>query len=229
MADKHPYVQSPGPLTQVLNHLKNSFPQTLTAETLRKLGYAPNNESYVLNTLRFLGLINNQDARTELASKIFTLHEPAAFSEAFSDVLTSSYFELFNLHGDASWTLDQNKLITFFRQTDQSTQLVGKLQARTFQVLCAYAGHGELPEAKAKQNSSKSKVGRTSSKKVPASKSNEKSFPEVALVRPDSPPASSTNRDFGLTVRIEINLPANGDQETYDRIFRSIKENLLHG
>lgn len=34
-------------------------------------------------------------------------------------------------------------------------------------------------------------------------------------------------RDFGLSVRIEINLPADGSQETYDRIFRSIRENLL--
>jgi hypothetical protein len=31
-----------------------------------------------------------------------------------------------------------------------------------------------------------------------------------------------------LTVRIEINLPASGDQETYDRIFKSIRENLLN-
>jgi hypothetical protein len=30
-------------------------------------------------------------------------------------------------------------------------------------------------------------------------------------------------------VRIEINLPADGDQETYDRIFKSIRENLLNG
>ena len=35
-------------------------------------------------------------------------------------------------------------------------------------------------------------------------------------------------RNFGLTVRIEINLPAAGDRETYDNIFRSIRENLLN-
>jgi hypothetical protein len=37
------------------------------------------------------------------------------------------------------------------------------------------------------------------------------------------------NRNLGLTVRIEINLPATGDQETYDKIFKSIRENLLNG
>jgi hypothetical protein len=35
--------------------------------------------------------------------------------------------------------------------------------------------------------------------------------------------------NVGLTVRIEINLPADGDQDTYDRIFKSIRENLLNG
>ena len=33
--------------------------------------------------------------------------------------------------------------------------------------------------------------------------------------------------DMALTVRIEINLPAEGTQETYDAIFKSIKANLF--
>jgi hypothetical protein len=37
------------------------------------------------------------------------------------------------------------------------------------------------------------------------------------------------DRVLGLTVRIEINLPAQGDQKTYDTIFKSIRENLLNG
>ena len=35
-------------------------------------------------------------------------------------------------------------------------------------------------------------------------------------------------RDVGLTVRIEVNLPPAADQETYDRIFKSIRANLLN-
>jgi hypothetical protein len=38
-----------------------------------------------------------------------------------------------------------------------------------------------------------------------------------------------SSQRVGLTVRIEVNLPANGDQETYDRIFRSIRKNLIDG
>ena len=48
MADRHPYVSSLGGLVQVINHFRRSFPDTVNAGTLKRLGYAPNNESYVL-------------------------------------------------------------------------------------------------------------------------------------------------------------------------------------
>ena len=57
MADKHPYVPAPGGLAKAINHFRSSLPPTVTAETLKKLGYAPKNDSYVLNVLRYLGLI----------------------------------------------------------------------------------------------------------------------------------------------------------------------------
>jgi hypothetical protein len=42
------------------------------------------------------------------------------------------------------------------------------------------------------------------------------------------PAGNGKQPDVGLTVRIEVNLPPAADQETYDRIFRSIRENLLN-
>ncbi|WP_242445897.1 hypothetical protein [Sphingopyxis lindanitolerans] len=38
--------------------------------------------------------------------------------------------------------------------------------------------------------------------------------------------SSEGRKDMALTVRIEINLPANGSKETYDNIFKSIRANL---
>ena len=51
--------------------------------------------------------------------------------------------------------------------------------------------------------------------------------PPVAPPVPDQ--GKSASAGMALTVRVEINLPAGGDQETYDRIFKSIRENLLNG
>jgi hypothetical protein len=218
MADRHPYVSTPGYLVQVVSHFRKSFPSPVTAETLRKLGFAPKNESYVLNVLRFLGLIDQDGNKMDLASKVFSLHDDAAFSQEFGEVVRNVYSELFDLYGDSAWDLDKDQLIAFFRQSDGTTEVVGKRQASTFQLLAAYSGHGEMPQPK---TTGAAKPSAATARKKPA---RQKSEPI-----PEPPPVdqgSLTDR-FGLTVRIEINLPADGEQETYDRIFRSIRENLL--
>jgi hypothetical protein len=151
MAEKHPYVISNGPLIQVMNHLRKSFPATVTADTLKKLGYAKKNESYVINTLRFLEVIDQEGNKTEKAGKVFTLNDDKAFQKSFSGLVETAYSELFALHKDAAWTLDQSSLITFFRQADQASALVGKKQANTFKALVGLSGYGEVPEPKQKK------------------------------------------------------------------------------
>ena len=222
MADKHPYISSGGAVVQLLDQLKKSLPQTLNAEVLKKLSIAPSNESYALNVVRFVGIIDDSGKPTDQARKIFTLHDPATFQVAFSDLVANAYHELFLLRGPDSWTLSQEQLIPFFRQTDQSSALVGGRQAATFKTLAAYAGHGE-PQAAAATRQPRGAV-----KKVQrATKTPEESkLPEGETVGKYPP---RRDERVGLTVRIEVNLPAAGDQETYDRIFRSIKENLIDG
>lgn len=227
MSDKHPYVPGPGGLVQVIKHFRNSFPAFVTADTLRKLGFAPKNESYILNILRFLNLVDQEDGkRTKEAEKIFNLHDDEAFQKEFAMLVRKAYSELFGLHGDNTWTLDQNSLMTFFRSSDQSTALVGQRQASTFRLLAAFSGHGDIPEAKS--------VGGKQKKDTKKTRANDKvtDSPAVQIQAPLSNVSPTIKHDrsknFGLTVRIEINLPADGDQETYDRIFRSIKENLLN-
>ncbi len=220
MADKHPYVQAPGNLAQVVNYLRKSFPSSLTADTLRKLGFAPNNESYVLNVVRFLGLIDDKGKKTDSALKIFSLHDDSAFAKQFSEIVQTAYSQLFELHGENAWALETQGLMTFFRSADHTTALVGKHQARTFQVLAGFAGHQEIPESKA-----------GAPKPAPKTTKKKASTAVVGTTPSESkqPPALAVHRasDIGLTVRIEINLPADADQETYNRIFRSIRENLL--
>lgn len=223
MADKHPYVSGSGGLVKVIKHFRKSFPGRVTAETLQKLGFAPKNESYVLNVLRFLGLIDQEGKRTDSASKVFNVHDDAAFSQEFAKLVKKAYDDVFELHSESAWTLDTNSLITFFRSTDDTTAIVGKRQASTFQLLAAFSGHKELPAEKpagAKPSRpATEKREKTPSLRKPASR------PEPAEA---NPPASEA-RAVGLTVRVEINLPADGDQETYDRIFKSIRDNLLNG
>lgn len=219
MADNHAYVPAPGVVVPIINHLRGSFPTAITADTLKKLGFAPKNESYVLNVLRFLGMIDETGKRTDLATKIFSMHDDNSFSKAFSERVKIAYSSLFDLHGEKTWDLDTDSLITFFRQADHTSAITGKRQAATFQILAGFSGHGDMPQTK------------TTSKKAKEVNDKKDKPKEQTSAKPVVPKTDNSNQHqpVGLTVRIEINLPADGDQETYDRIFKSIRGNLING
>ncbi len=223
MTDKHPYVQTGGHLIQVINHLRKSFPATVNADMLKKLAIAPNSESYVISTIRFLGIIDEEGKKVEKVAGAFLKHNDTEFAQEFSEIVSSAYGELFLLHGDAAWTLDQDKLISFFRTNDKTGADLGRRQASTFQTLASIAGYLEVSKEKV-ANTPKPKVGKVAA--IPKAKAH---VPKVIQeTKENNLGGVKGNRDFGLTVRIEINLPAGADQETYDKIFRSIKENLIN-
>lgn len=213
MAERHPYSPTPGGITAAITQFRNSFPSTVNAETLRQLAIAPKNESYVINVLRFIGAIDKEGKQTEKAATVF-YQSDADFRKSFEEMIKVAYKDLFALYKDEAWKLSSDKLISFFRSKDKTTALVGKLQGATFQLLAGLSGHGAVPEQP---------TPRTPTNPRAAKPKTEKSTPGGA------PPAGGTGvRDIGLTVRIEVNLPPSGEQETYDRIFRSIRENLLN-
>lgn len=219
MAEKHPYA-SPGAITAAVNQFRKAFPAKVGADTLRKLSIAPQNESYVINVLRFIGAIDEEGNKTNAATAAFNQHDAAAFQRDFGEMVKAAYTEIFKLHGDTAWELPFDGLISFFRNTDQTSDVVGRRQASTFQALAGLAGHGQAPAPPKPKLAKEPKVKTTKPKQGKAAP------PAAQGVVP--PGGNGTQRDVGLTVRIEVNLPPAADQETYDRIFRSIRENLLN-
>lgn len=222
MADKHPYAPGSGGLIQAVTQLRRAFPAQVTAETLKKLGIAPNNESYIINILRFIRVIDGEGKKTKEAGPIFSSHEDSEFQKGFAELVKASYFDLFGLHGDATWSISSDKLISFFRTADQTSAIVGQRQAGTFQTLAGLSGYMDIPTAKSAPSQKKIAPKAAVNGKVKEVKS-----PKVEVGKTNEHP--NGNRDLGLTVRIEINLPVAADQQTYDRIFKSIRENLING
>lgn len=148
MASKYPYVHSAGPLVKTVSHLRKSFPREVTADTLRKLGVALKNESYVINVLRFLGIIDDEGKKVDAKAKPFVQHQDEAFAAEFGKLVKEAYEELFELQGDSAWTQDRNGFTQFFRTTDHSSDVVGTRQAGTFSALAALSGHAEAPASK---------------------------------------------------------------------------------
>lgn len=221
MAYKHPYTLGSTGLIQVIQQLRKAFPSVVTAETLKKLGIAPNNESYVINTLKFIRVIDDEGNKTKEAASVFTKHDDVEFAKEFGNLVSAAYSDLFSLYGEDGWTLEQSKLISFFRGSDESSAEVGRRQAITFQALAGLSGH-ESNIGSLKSNTKKSG-------KVNAKPQVKKAQPVVAVKHEQklNIDGSKKIRDIGLTVRIEINLPAVADQDTYDMIFKSIRENLI--
>ena len=216
MADKHPYLSGSAALFQIIEHLRKSFPPSgVSADTLKKLGLASNNETYVINVLRFIDVIDEDGKKTAAAAKIFTQHDDEKFSEGFEGLVKKAYSELFSLHGDDAWTLDRDPLIQYFRSSDETSAIVGKRQATVFQALSAIAGHGEAPASRrpAKKKAAKKGAPKKAKKRTSAATtSTDVEKPDVSRV--DN--GSGLAREVGLTVRIEVNLPPDGDKETYD-------------
>jgi hypothetical protein len=213
-----------GAIVQAVNQLRKAFPTEVSAGTLKKLGIAPNNESYIINILRFVNVIDKEGKRSDAAATAFSKHDDGEFQKAFAGLVKTAYSNLFDLHHDAAWSLSSDSLIAFFRESDHSSAVVGRRQALTFQALAALSGHGELQGAKPT-----SAVPAKSAKK-PKPKAPTKSVkPSAQEVAAPQTLAHGTPEGFGLAVRIEINLPVADDQTVYDRIFKSIRENLLGG
>ena len=223
MADTHPYISGSGNIAQMVARLRKNFPPSVNAGTVKKFGLAPNNESYVINVLQFIGVIDSEGKKTSHATKIFS-QKDEEFAQQFSALVKTAYSALFELHGDHAWELGNDELVTFFRQSDQTSEAIGKRQASTFKVLANLSGHGGLPIARTPQPTKPTK------KHTPT---HTKKSRDPAPKNPEAQTGSHVNPNLGsplgLTVRVEINLPADGSKETYDSIFKSIKENLLGG
>lgn len=230
MATKYPYVGVPGAITTIVEQLRKAFPANVTADTLKKWGIAPKNESYLLSILRFIGVTDEEGGKLPDAGQVFATHDDDEFAEAFGKLVRSSYSELFDLFGDDAWDLAVDKLIGFFRTEDESSATVGQRQAATFRKLAALSGHGD-PHRRIDAAATKSKASAKSSKPTgsPSSrKGNAKgAAPKSTVTAPVVMKRTEGGREVALTVRIEINLPATNEQQVYDKIFKSIKANLI--
>jgi len=226
----YPYVQGAGALTQTLDQLRKSFPTKVDAAYLQRFSIAPKNESYVLSVLRFLGLINEDGAKVEDKTHFF-YEADNKFRAGLEAAMRQSYANLFNEMGDEALNADRGRLIGWFRGSDRTSDLVGQRQAMTFQALAAYAGHGEMPIIRS-NGAKKSVASPTKPTKATAKKAAAPAQPvaEQSAGQGNSLHQASGSRetsDLGVTVRIEVNLPTEGDAETYDAIFASIRKHLM--
>ena len=195
---------------------------------MKKLGLANNAESYVINALHFLGIIDEAGKRTEKGQEVFAHHDDASFAKAFAGMVKNAYKDLFELRGDAAWTMPKSELINYFRRADKTSEVIGTRQAAVFQALRGLAGYEGSGVAQRIAG-----LNRSSTKNA----KQEAAEPEKATASTKTAAAAEPavhfkpgKKDMALTVRVEINLPAEASAETYDNIFKSSQfaEGVIH-
>lgn len=223
----YPYISGPGPLLKAFEQLRKGFPPKVDAGYLQRFKIAPSNESYLIGILRYLGLIDEEGNRKD--DRVDFFYGPDdKFQAGLDAVLRDAYKQLFEENPDA-YTKSREDLGHWFRGADKTSELVGGRQAGTFLVLAGLAGKAAQPQARTATAAPKPRV--TKPPKVaaanggadPAARGRQKTDPTP----PPGTPGTTGKTDVGLTVRIEVNLPAGGDAATYDAIFASIKRHLI--
>lgn len=227
MAEKHPYTSAPGHIAATLSQLRKAFPNVVNAETLKKFEIAPNNETYILNILKFLKIIDGEGKKNTSVAPLFHKNDDE-FEPGLATLVRDAYTHVFETYGEDGWNTPTSKLIAFFRTHDDTSEVVGTRQAATFRALAKFSGKGSSAEPTVPKSKAATKT------KPSANKTTTTGVPTASVT--NLPLASGAIADNGqqptamaLTVRVEINLPPGGDQATYDAIFKSIRENLLNG
>ena len=223
MAKKYPTISSQIALSSAIMHLRKSMPKTIDANTLKSLDIAPKNESFVINILKFLKIIDESgNPLQENTAGFYGSDE--AFRDNIASLVKSSYSPLFELHGEDAWTQPPDKLQAFFRTADSATELTGRRKANTFQNLASMAGKREPDMAADSLPPRTVSTGRT--KKKSAKKTDPVKPADNSRVDGKSSTASGS---IEMSVKVEINLPSTADHAVYRAIFKSLKEELLDG
>jgi hypothetical protein len=228
---KYPYTSGQTAIVQTFSRLRNNFPGKVDAGYLQRFNIAPANESYIISILRFLDLIDDDGNRVQDNTDYFFGNDDS-FKSGLEGTLRAAYSQVFDEMGDGALDASKGDLTQWFRASDKTTAVVGQRQATTFQTLAALAGHGDPPAARpvATKKTTAAAPG-SAAKRTTAVKTT----PKKQVEKPGGGDGGgdgdgdggNNGRDVGLTVRIEVNLPPDGDADTYDLIFASIKKHLM--
>ena len=229
------YPSTPGTLglLKAFDQLRKGFPPKVDAAYRKRFHIAPSNESYVIAVLRFLGLIDEDGVKRDDKVGYFFGSEET-FQAGLETAVKEAYADLFVEMGEGAFSAPRENLGHWFRGVDKTTELVGSRQAGTFLALASLAGHAAPPQTRPTRTPRRpSKAGPSrapASKSVPAAQdigSDVQSDAARPTIRQQPQVGINNHSDVGLTVRIEVNLPAGGDADTYDAIFASIKRHLI--
>lgn len=192
-------------------------PPTFNRQFIKDIGFKSSNHHALIPLLKGLGFLSDNGAPTEKYKQFL---DASRWKIVLAESVLEAYSDIFVLKGkpsDADLPMIQGK----FKSTYNLSELQAERCARTFLALLKLSD----PKTIAQDKTPDSVANASVENDAPDVKNEEDR--EKISVENSKTSASGTLKPIGLHYNIQIHLPATKDIETYNAIFRSIKEHLI--
>ena len=203
---KIPYAHNDGNLKKFLTEKlpEANIPQKVNKKYFETLGYTSSNDRPIIGVLKFLGIIDSSGNPTQVYRD---LRDSTKAKKVLGEQIRKSYTELYSVYPDAH-NRDDEAIANVLRSNSDASKATIAMTVRTFKTL--------------------SELADFSNENYEASTSN--SIPDD-----NHTPSISKRIDAGLSgdsaivlnVNIQLTLPETTNYEIYDKLFESLRKNLL--
>jgi len=202
---KYPYLANSGSLKRFISEIQSTgVPDKVTQDELASRGFKSTNDRPIISVLKFINFLDGSAKPTE---NWINYRDKQQSRSVIASCIKTAYSELFNLYPNAH-EKDAEALRNFF-----STRIDGGDKVLT-QTVGTFRALSELGDFTAADTLT-----------MPIAKGN---APDIKLV-PSQLLANANNSDRQLVINlnIQLQLPATDNSEIYDKIFQSLKKNVL--
>lgn len=200
MAMSFTYAIKTGALGEFLKKVKSKelgVPDRVNRDYLRSIGYTSSNDLPIIRVLKAIGFID----KSNIPTQYFRDFRTERSGQVMAAALRKAYSELFKIYPEPH-KKGKEELENFFAKSKPSLKkFTLRLYVDTFKTLCEFADFKAVPIKEAEVTKP------------------EKELVEVAKV--------PTHVPTGITVNLNIHLPATEDARVYEKIFKALKDILL--
>lgn len=201
MASTFPYMIKTTTISEFLRKVQDTgTPAKVDREYLNSIGLASSNDRPIIPLFRFLGFISSSGSPTDVYQ---AYRDKSKAKVVLGRAIKSAYSGLFATYRDAD-KRDDDALANYFRaKTSLGERAIGAVVA-TFKTLSASASFEDREETEDLEPTHPRKARAVAARD------------ELAVDSLSS-----------LTISIQLQLPATEDETVYDKLFSSLRRNLL--
>lgn len=203
MADKIPYLTKTGALKSYLEKIqKIGTPPKLSIEHLESLGFTSSADRPIISFFKFLGFVDSGGVPTNIWNE-YKDTQKAPF--ILANAVKNAYSDLYEIYPDAH-NVDNEAIANFYRSKTGLGDRAIKGIVSSFRILCDMADFSSTTE------------------EIESPETNDQ--PDVQKEVKRSVQNNLTNFP-SLTINIQLTLPVTDKEEIYDKLFSSLRKNLL--